>query len=110
MQQPPYDPGLIPFTVAKAKRLYMLFNQTLHSIARGLRWSHGDAGTGPAPAGTTTAPGYAAWRPSHDQVTKYGCRKCGPSPGARREHADKSLSSRTWLLPQTLCATFEFIN
>ena len=34
----------------------------------------GDASTRPAPAGTTTAPGYAARRPSHDQVTKYGCR------------------------------------
>jgi SRSO17 transposase len=26
-QQPPHDPGLIPFTVPEVKRLYMLFNQ-----------------------------------------------------------------------------------
>ena len=38
-QQPPHDPGLIPFTVPEVKRLYMLFNQALHSIAHGLRWS-----------------------------------------------------------------------
>jgi SRSO17 transposase len=38
-QQPPEDPGLIPFTVPEVKRLYMLFSQALHSIAHGLRWS-----------------------------------------------------------------------
>ena len=38
-QLPPEDPGLIPFTVPEIKRLYMLFHQTLHSIAHGLRWS-----------------------------------------------------------------------
>ena len=38
-QQPPTDPGLIPFTVPEVKRLYMLASQALHSIAHGLRWS-----------------------------------------------------------------------
>ncbi len=38
-QQSPADPGLIPFTVPEIKRLYILFSQTLHSIAHGLRWS-----------------------------------------------------------------------
>ena len=38
-EQPPDDPGLFPFTVPEVKRLYMLFNQALHSIAHGLRWS-----------------------------------------------------------------------
>jgi hypothetical protein len=36
---PPQDPGLIPVTVPEIKRLYILFHQTLHSIAYGLRWS-----------------------------------------------------------------------
>jgi SRSO17 transposase len=38
-QQPPDDPGLIPFTVPEIRRLYILLSQTLHSIARALRWS-----------------------------------------------------------------------
>jgi len=38
-QLPPEDPGLIAFTVPEIKRLYILFSQTLHSIAHGLRWS-----------------------------------------------------------------------
>ncbi len=38
-QQPPEDPGLIPFTVPEIKRLYILFSQTWHSIAHGLSWS-----------------------------------------------------------------------
>ena len=36
---PPEDPGLIPFTVPEIKRLYILFHQTRHNIAHGLRWS-----------------------------------------------------------------------
>jgi SRSO17 transposase len=38
-QEPPEDPGLIPFTVPEIKRLYILFHQALHSIAHGLHWS-----------------------------------------------------------------------
>ncbi len=38
-QEPPDDPGLIPFTVPEIKRLYGLFHQALHGIAHGLHWS-----------------------------------------------------------------------
>ena len=38
-QDSPQDPGLIPFTVPEIKRLYSLFHQALHSIARGMHWS-----------------------------------------------------------------------
>ena len=38
-QEPPEDPGLIPFTVPEIKRLYILFHQTLHAITHGLHWS-----------------------------------------------------------------------
>jgi hypothetical protein len=38
-QEPPEDPGLIPFTVPEIKRLYILVHQTLHNTAHGLHWS-----------------------------------------------------------------------
>ena len=42
-------------------RVASLVHQALHSIAHGLHWSGGDAGTRPAPAGITIAPGSATW-------------------------------------------------
>jgi SRSO17 transposase len=38
-QEPPENPGLIPFTVPEIRRLCILFHQALHGIAHGLHWS-----------------------------------------------------------------------
>jgi SRSO17 transposase len=37
--QPPDDPGLIPFTVAEIKRLYNLITRRLHDVAHHLHWT-----------------------------------------------------------------------
>jgi SRSO17 transposase len=37
--EPPDEPGLIPFTVAEVKRLYNLFTRTWHNLTHHLRWT-----------------------------------------------------------------------
>lgn len=67
-EQPPEDLGLIALTVAEIKRLFLLVIRCLQSEAHHLHWVWWRRRHQAAPAGATTAPGYADKSTKPDKI------------------------------------------